>query len=80
MANQSGCVIYIGKATQLRRRVRSYFSKKLSDMKTKVLVSQIATIDYIITHSESEALLLERQLIKQFQPKYNLLLKDDIFR
>ena len=77
MADQSGCVIYIGKATQLRRRVNSYFSKEPNDIKTKVLVSQVSKIDYIITHSESEALLLERQLIKQFQPKYNLLLKDD---
>ena len=77
MADQSGCVIYIGKASQLRRRVNSYFSKEPNDIKTKVLVSQVSKIDYIITHSESEALLLERQLIKQFQPKYNLLLKDD---
>jgi len=69
-------VIYIGKAINLSQRIRSYFQKNL-DFKTKSLVSQIAKINYIKVFSEFEGLLLEAALIKKFQPKYNVRLKDD---
>lgn len=68
--------IYIGKASSLKKRVTSYFQKNL-DAKTRVLVSHIADIDYIVTQSEIEALLLESSLIKKHKPKYNIQQKDD---
>ncbi len=70
-------VIYVGKARSLRKRVASYFREKVPDPKTRVLVSKIADLDWIITHSEVEALLLENNLIKQYAPRYNVMLKDD---
>ena len=74
----TGEVIYVGKAKSLRNRVSSYFLKSNQhDRKTKRLVSQIQRIEYTIVHSEWDALLLENQLIKQLQPKFNILLKDD---
>ena len=74
----AGEVIYVGKAKSLRNRVSSYFLKSNQhDRKTKRLVSQIQRIEYTIVHSEWDALLLENQLIKQLQPKFNILLKDD---
>jgi excinuclease ABC subunit C len=78
MKDSSDKVIYIGKAKDLKSRVKSYFSesKDLSP-KTKFLVQQIQKIDYIITHSEVEAFLLEASLIKKHRPKYNIRLKDD---
>ncbi len=69
-------IIYIGKARNLRRRVNSYFTKQHADNKTRMLLSQIAAIEYVVTHDEKEALVLENNLIKQHQPKYNLLLRD----
>ena len=70
-------IIYIGKALSLKSRVKSYFLKTRQTPKTKVLVSQIADLGYIIVNSELEALVLEAKLIKQYRPKYNILQKDD---
>ena len=69
-------VIYVGKAKSLRKRVASYFSGTVTG-KTRVLVSRIATVDHVLTDSEEDALLLENSLIKKYQPRYNILLKDD---
>ena len=71
-------IIYVGKAKNLKSRVSSYFNKnKYESFKTKLLVNQIEEIRHIIVDHESDALLLENNLIKKFQPKYNILLKDD---
>jgi len=70
-------IIYIGKAKNLNKRVSSYFNKNFQDAKTQQLVSKITNIEYIVVGSETDALLLENNLIKQYQPKYNILLKDD---
>lgn len=71
-------IIYIGKAKNLRKRVRSYFNRKqVESFKQNVLVKKIASLQYIVTETESDALLLENVLIKKHQPKYNVLLKDD---
>lgn len=77
MYDQLGTVIYVGKAKNLKKRLASYFRKNLSSKKTEALVASIANIDTTITHSETEALLLEHNYIKQYQPKYNVLLRDD---
>ncbi|MFB4159763.1 excinuclease ABC subunit UvrC [Geomicrobium sp. JSM 1781026] len=76
MKNKTGTIIYVGKAKVLRNRVRSYFIGS-HDTKTQRLVSQIDDFDYIITSSNVEALILEMNLIKKYEPKYNVLLKDD---
>ena len=70
-------LIYIGKAKNLKKRVKSYFNKTLDNYKTQVLVSKIFDIKYIEVNTESDALLLENNLIKKHHPKYNVLLKDD---
>lgn len=70
-------VIYVGKAKNLKKRVKSYFNKTLDGAKLNVLVPQIENLEYIITNSEAEALILESHLIKKHKPKYNILLKDD---
>jgi excinuclease ABC subunit C len=73
-----GRVIYVGKAKSLRNRVRSYFSEdKLADVKTGTLISEARDIDYILVDNEKEALALENNLIKQYQPRFNILLRDD---
>ena len=74
--DDSDNVIYVGKAKNLRNRVRSYFSGKKSDEKTRSLVNNIKDISIILVETESDALLLENNLIKKFKPKYNILLKD----
>ena len=74
--NKSGRVIYVGKAKNLKKRVRSYFTGKKSDEKTRSLVSNISRISVVLVDTESDALLLENNLIKKFKPKYNILLKD----
>ena len=74
--DKDGMLIYVGKAKNLRRRVSSYFNKEQTG-KTRVLVSRIADIQFIVVESESEALLLENNLIKQYKPRYNIMLKDD---
>lgn len=75
--NNDEKIIYVGKAKNLKKRVNSYFSKIHLDAKTRILVSKILHIDYVVVNSESDALLLENNLIKELQPKYNILLKDD---
>lgn len=77
MKNAAGKVIYVGKAKILKNRVRSYFSGKPADDKTRELVSKICDFDYILTKTEHQALVLEANLIKKYRPKYNISLKDD---
>ena len=74
--DENGTIIYVGKAKNLKARCSSYFHTEVDRFKTKVLVSKIYDITYTIVKTEAEALLLENQLIKQFQPRYNVLLKD----
>ena len=75
--NKENKIIYIGKAKNLKKRVSSYFRGTISSRKTKNLVKNIAEIKHVVVNSESDALLLENTLIKKFQPKYNILLRDD---
>lgn len=75
--NNEKIIIYVGKAKNLKRRVSSYFNKEQQTLKTRMLVSKIADIKYIIVNSENDALLLENNLIKKHKPRYNVLLKDD---
>ena len=72
-----GTVIYVGKAKNLRKRISSYFQKEHENRKTRVLVKQIYDLRYIVVDSEADALLLENNLIKQYRPRYNVLLKDN---
>ncbi len=74
--DNEGVIIYVGKAKNLKNRVSSYFHKEVDRFKTKVLVSKIHNITYTVVNSEEDALLLENSLIKQFNPRYNILLKD----
>ena len=74
--NDEGTVIYVGKAKNLKRRVSSYFAKDQVSLKTRQLVAHIADIKYVVVGSEQDAFLLENNLIKQYQPRYNILLKD----
>lgn len=74
--DQEGTIIYVGKAKNLKARVSSYFHKEVDRYKTKVLVSKIWNITYTVVNSEEDALLLENSLIKQYNPRYNVLLKD----
>ncbi|HEX4075140.1 MAG TPA: GIY-YIG nuclease family protein, partial [Candidatus Acidoferrales bacterium] len=75
----SGKIVYVGKALSLRSRVRSYFleSSSINNAKTGSLVREIAELDYIVVDNEKEALALENNLIKQYKPKFNILLRDD---
>jgi excinuclease ABC subunit C len=75
--NDKGTIIYVGKAKNLKRRVYSYFSKEHDSYKTRILVTKIADIRYIVVNTEEDALLLENNLIKKYKPHYNVLLKDD---
>ena len=75
--NKENKIIYIGKAKNLKKRVSSYFRGTISSRKTKNLIKNIAEIKHVVVNSESDALLLENTLIKKFQPKYNILLRDD---
>ena len=77
MYDSKGTIIYVGKAKDLKKRLSSYFRTNLASRKTEALVSQIAHIETTITHSETEALLLEHNYIKENQPRYNVLLRDD---
>ena len=78
MKNDEGQIIYVGKAVSLKTRVRQYFqSSRNKTAKIQKMVSKIAWFEYIVTDSELEALVLECSLIKQYTPKYNILLKDD---
>ena len=75
--NREGTVIYVGKAKKLKRRVSSYFNRVHPVMRTNLLVRNIVDMKYIVVNSEEEALDLENSLIKEYQPHYNVLLKDD---
>ena len=75
--NEKGEIIYVGKAKKLKRRVSSYFKGDKPNLKTKILVSKIHDIKYIVVRTEEDALLLENNLIKRYKPHYNILLKDD---
>ena len=75
--NEEGTIIYVGKAKNLKRRVSSYFNREHPNGKTRLLVSKIADIKYIVVKTEEDALLLENNLIKKYKPRYNVLLKDD---
>jgi len=77
MYDDEGTVIYVGKAKDLKKRLTSYFRANLPNVKTQALVSHIANIDVTVTHSETDALILENDYIKQYMPRYNVLLRDD---
>lgn len=77
MLDSSNQVIYVGKAKSLKKRVSSYFRSNITDSKTRVLVGNICNIEITLTNTETEALLLENNLIKKYQPRYNILLRDD---
>ena len=75
--DESGTILYVGKAKNLKKRVSSYFTKNHEYGKTRVMVKKISTIKHIVVKTESDALLLENNLIKKHQPRYNVLLRDD---
>ncbi|MCD8310405.1 MAG: GIY-YIG nuclease family protein, partial [Prevotellaceae bacterium] len=75
--DEGGTIIYVGKAKNLKRRVSSYFNREHEPGKTRVLVSKIRDIRYIVVNTEEDALLLENNLIKRYKPRYNVLLKED---
>ena len=75
--DKKGQVIYVGKAKDLKRRVSSYFNKNHDSIKTRVLVKNIHSLKYVVVNSEEDTFLLENNLIKELQPRYNVLLKDD---
>lgn len=77
MLDGKNTVIYVGKAKNLKKRLASYFQKNVAGVKTRTLVSHIHQIEFIVTQSETEALILENNLIKEYLPKYNILLRDD---
>src|SRR6476620_6767440 len=75
--DNTGTLLYVGKAKNLKKRVSSYFTKTFTNYKTHELVNRIAKIEFTIVNSEQDAFLLENSLIKEFQPRYNINLKDD---
>ena len=77
MKNHRGNVLYVGKSKSLKSRVSSYFQQSKKSPKTEILVSHIRDFDFVMTENESEALVLENNLIKKYSPKYNIMLKDD---
>ncbi|ATZ74398.1 excinuclease ABC subunit C [Idiomarina sp. X4] len=77
MYDESGDVIYVGKAKDLKKRVSSYFREKVDAVKTQVLVKQIVSMDVTVTDTEADALILENSFIKKYRPRYNVLLRDD---
>ena len=77
--DSSDTIIYVGKAKNLKKRVSSYFNKEHDSPKTRVLVSKIVRIEHIVVATENDALLLENNLIKKYQPRYNILLNGFVF-
>jgi excinuclease ABC subunit C len=77
MYNAEGKVLYVGKARNLKKRLQSYFRNSGLSAKTALMMSQVVNVDVTVTHTESEALLLENNLIKEYRPRYNVLLRDD---
>ena len=77
MKDAAGRVIYVGKARSLKRRVSSYFHRTVTDPKTAVLMQLVTTIEVTVTNTETEALILEYNLIKEQKPRFNVLLRDD---
>lgn len=77
MVDAAGTVLYVGKARNLKRRVASYFRNHHSSAKTRSLMAHTQAVEVTVTHTEAEALILENTLIKQFKPRYNILLRDD---
>ena len=77
MKNAQGNVIYVGKAIDLRNRVSSYFNNSAKNGKTEILVSHIREFDFILVDNDTEAFVLENNLIKKYSPKYNIRLRDD---
>ncbi|MDC3229415.1 GIY-YIG nuclease family protein, partial [Flavobacteriaceae bacterium] len=75
--DKEGKLLYVGKAKNLKKRVSSYFTKQHDIGKTRVLVKKIVSIKHIVVETETDALLLENNLIKKYQPRYNIMLKDD---
>ena len=75
--DKDGKLLYVGKAKNLKKRVSSYFTKQHDIGKTRVLVKKIISIKHIVVETETDALLLENNLIKKYQPRYNIMLKDD---
>ena len=75
--DKDGKLLYVGKAKNLKKRVSSYFTKQHDIGKTRVLVKKIVSIKHIVVETETDALLLENNLIKKYQPRYNIMLKDD---
>jgi excinuclease ABC subunit C len=72
-----GAILYVGKAKDLRKRVRTYFQGKEQDIKTSIMLARVGQVDYIATQTEKEALILEDTLIKEHHPRYNIQLRDD---
>ena len=75
--DKENTILYVGKAKNLKKRVASYFTKNHDNAKTRILVRKIVNIQHIVVNTEKDALLLENNLIKKYQPRYNIMLKDD---
>ena len=70
-------MLYIGKAKKLKTRIKSYFSKNNTNLKNKIMISKSSILDYLVTENEVEAIIIEANMIKEYRPKYNVVLKDD---